>query len=155
MPPIKCEANCAPNSLKVLMELGVSLLNHTCVGPLVGKVQYMISSAMPCKCMRVLNDSRWSKRSFDSSYASTYGIQNFCGRGNKVTGAVKGKSILWTNSSRSLDTRPLRVFIIKSILSFITCIFATMCGGIVSVTNRRLVSCHSYLLGALLPFGSS
>ena len=60
MPPIKCKANCVLNSLKVLMELGVSLLNHTLAGPfiVVGKAQYMISSATPCKCIRVWNDSR-------------------------------------------------------------------------------------------------
>ena len=72
-----------------------------------------------------------------------------------MTGAVKGKSVLWTNSSRSLDTCPLRAFIIKSVISFITCISATMCGGTVSMTDGRLVSYHSCLLGALLPFSPS
>ena len=68
-PLIKCEANWALNSLKVLMEFGVNLLNHTLVGPfsMVGKVRHMISSAMPCRCMRVLNDSRWSKESLNLS----------------------------------------------------------------------------------------
>ena len=68
-PPIKCEANCALISLKVLMELGVNLLNYTFVGPfsVVGKARHMILSATPCKCMGVLNDSRCSKGSFDLS----------------------------------------------------------------------------------------
>ena len=68
-PPIKCEANYALSSLKVLMELGVSLLNHTFAWPfnVVRKAWHMISSATPCKCMRVLNDSKWSKGSFDPS----------------------------------------------------------------------------------------
>ena len=59
-PPIKCEANYALSSLKVLIELGVNLLNHTLAGPfsIVRKTQHMISSATPCKCIRVLNDSR-------------------------------------------------------------------------------------------------
>ena len=59
-PSIKCEANYALNSLKVLIELGVSLLNHTLAGPfnVVGKAQHMISSATPCKCIKVLKDSR-------------------------------------------------------------------------------------------------
>ena len=59
-PRMKCKANYALSSLKVSMELGVNLLNHTFVGPfsVVGKVQHMISSTTPCKCMRVLNDSR-------------------------------------------------------------------------------------------------
>ena len=43
----------------------------------------------------------------------------------------------------------------KSIISFIICISATICGGAVSVMDGRLVSCHSCLLGALLPSGSS
>ena len=33
----------------------------------VGKAWHMILSATPYKCMRVLNDSRWSKGSFDQS----------------------------------------------------------------------------------------
>ena len=59
-PPIKCEANCALSSLKVLMELGTNLLNHTLTRPfgIVGKARHMISSTTPCKCMKVLNDSR-------------------------------------------------------------------------------------------------
>ena len=59
-PPIKCEANCALSSLKVPMELGVNLLNHTLVGPfsIVGKARHMILFAMPCRCIRVLNDPR-------------------------------------------------------------------------------------------------
>ena len=67
MPPIKCKANCALSSLKVPMELGVNLLNHILVGPfsVVGKARHMILSTTPCKCIRVLNDSKWSKSSFD------------------------------------------------------------------------------------------
>ena len=43
----------------------------------------------------------------------------------------------------------------KSIRFFIIYIYATMCGGDVSATDGRLVSCHSCLLGALLPSGPS
>ena len=64
---------------------------------------------------------------------------------------VNGESIRWTKSSRSLDTFPLRAFIIKSIRSFIICISATIWGGAVSMMDGRLVSCRSSLLGALLP----
>ena len=48
-PPIKCEANWVLRSLKVLMELGVNLLNQILVGPLSvgGKALHMISSATP------------------------------------------------------------------------------------------------------------
>ena len=62
-------------------------------------------------------------------------------------GAVKGESFLWTSMSRSFYTCPLRAFIMKSILSFIICISATMCGGATSVAEG--------LLKALLPFGPS
>ena len=80
---------------------------------------------------------------------------NFDGRGHEVAGTVKGKSVQWTSSSRLLNTRPLRVFIMKSILSFIISISTTMCGKIVSEANGRLVSYCFSLLGVLLPFGPS
>ena len=65
-PSIKYEANCTLSSLKDPIELGVNLLNHTLVGPfnVVGKAWHLISFATPCKCMRVLNDSRWFNGSF-------------------------------------------------------------------------------------------
>ena len=68
---------------------------------------------------------------------------------------VKGESVRWTKSSRSLDTRPLRVFIIKSIHSLIICISATMWGGTMSAVDGWLTSDRSSLLGALLPSGPS
>ena len=43
----------------------------------------------------------------------------------------------------------------KFILSFIICISTTICGGAISAMDGWLVSCHSCLLGALLPFGPS
>ena len=60
--PIKCEANWALNSLKVLMELNVNLLNQTLAGSfnVVGKVLHMILSSTPCMCIKVLKDSRGS-----------------------------------------------------------------------------------------------
>ena len=59
-PPMKCDANYALSSMKESMELGVNLLNHILEGPfnVVGKDQHMILSKTPCKCMRVLNDSK-------------------------------------------------------------------------------------------------
>ncbi|KAL0012771.1 hypothetical protein SO802_007879 [Lithocarpus litseifolius] len=78
-------------------------------------------------------------------------IRNFGKRGNEVMDVVKGESVRWTNSSRSLDARPLRAFIMKSIHSFIICISTIMYGGVVSATDERLVSYRSCLLGALLP----
>ena len=59
-PPMKCEANWELNSLKVPMELGINLLNQILAGPfsVVGKALHMISSAIPCKCIRVLKDSK-------------------------------------------------------------------------------------------------
>ena len=57
---IKCEANWALNSLKVPMELGVNLLNQILMGPfnVMGKALHIISSATPCKCIKVLKDSK-------------------------------------------------------------------------------------------------
>ena len=46
---MKCKVNWAFNSLKVLIELGISLLNHILAGPfnVVGKALHMISSGTP------------------------------------------------------------------------------------------------------------
>ena len=68
---------------------------------------------------------------------------------------MNGELVLRTRSLRSLDTRPLRAFIMKSICSFIICISATMWSGAVFVMDGRHVSCRFGLLGMLLPFGSS
>ena len=48
-PLMKCDANWALSSLKELMELDVSLLNHILMGPfsVVGKALHMISSGIP------------------------------------------------------------------------------------------------------------
>ena len=82
-------------------------------------------------------------------------MQNFGSKGNELTDVVNGESVWRTKSSRSLDTLPLRAFIIKSIRSFIICISATMWGGAVSVMDGRLMSYRSSLLGTLLPSGPS
>ena len=60
---MKCVTKSPFNSMKVEMVLGVILINHTQVGHLsvVGKALHMISSETPSKCIRVLNDSKWSK----------------------------------------------------------------------------------------------
>ena len=68
---------------------------------------------------------------------------------------MNGKSVRWTSSSRLFNTHPLRVFIMKFILSFIVCISMTICGGAISMTNGQLVSYRFCLLGALLPSGPS
>ena len=48
-PPIKCEVNWALNSLKVLMEFGVNLLNQILTGPfnVIGRALHMISAGTP------------------------------------------------------------------------------------------------------------
>ena len=68
---------------------------------------------------------------------------------------VNGESVLFTKLSRSLDTRPLRAFIMTSICSFIACISAMIGGGVASMRDGRLRFCRSGLLGALLPSGLS
>ena len=92
---MKCVTKNPLNSLKVEMELKAILSNHTRAGPLsvVGKALHIISFRTPCRCMRVLNDSRWSEGSFDPSYASTCGILNLTGKGKDLTGAVKGELV--------------------------------------------------------------
>ena len=53
-PPMKYEANWVLNSLKVPMELGINLLNQI----LAGKAQHIILFVTPCRCIKVLKDSR-------------------------------------------------------------------------------------------------
>ena len=105
-PPIKWVTEYLLSSLKVETMLGVSLLNHTFAGPLsvVRNALYIISSVTPCRYMRVLNNSRWSRGSFEPTYGSTYGILNLAGRGKDVTGVVNGESVQWTSSSKLVDT---------------------------------------------------
>ena len=69
-------------------------------------------------------------------------------------GGVNSESVLFTKSSRSLETRPLRAFIITSICSFIGFISTIIGGGIASMRDGRLRFCRSGLLGALLLFAS-
>ena len=66
-PSMKCMTKGPLNSLKVGIVFGLSLLNHTFVGPfsVVGNALYMISSIPPFRCMRVLHDSRWSSESLN------------------------------------------------------------------------------------------
>ena len=75
-PPMKCVTKCPLNSLKVETVFGVSLLNHILAGPssVVGKALQIISSGTPCKCIKVLNDFKWSNGSLDLSYVSNCGI---------------------------------------------------------------------------------
>ena len=55
-PSMKCEVNWALSSLKVLIEVGVNLLNQILVGPfsVVGKALHMISFGTPWRYIRVL-----------------------------------------------------------------------------------------------------
>ena len=82
-------------------------------------------------------------------------MRNLCGSGKELTEAVNSESIQLTRSSRSLDTHPLRAFIITSICSFIACISVTICGGAISVRDGRLIFCRSGLCKALLPSNPS
>ena len=136
------------NSLKVETVFGVSLLNHTLVGPfsVVGKALHIISSKALCKCMKVLNDSRWSSGSFDPSYVSTCDIRNFTRRGKEVTSAVNGELVRWTNSSKLVDTHPIMAFIIMYIFSFIICIFWAIRIALTSISEGQLVSSGPSLL---------
>ena len=157
-PPMKCVTKCPLNSLKVETMFGVSLLNHTLAGPfsVVDNALHIISSRTPCRCMRVVNDSRWSCRSLNPSYASTCGIWYFVGRGKEVTWLVNGEFVRCTNLSRLVYTCPLRAFIIISIFSFIIYMPWAMCLALTSTSDGRLVSSvPSVLLRMLLSSWSS
>ena len=61
--------------------------------------------------------------------AFTNRLRKFYGRGKELTEVMNDESVLFTESSRSLETRPLKAFIITSICSFIAYISATISGG--------------------------
>ena len=82
-------------------------------------------------------------------------MRNLCGRGKELTEAVNGESVQLTRSFKSLDTRPLRAFIITTICSFIACISATTGDGVISVKDVMLTFFRSGLLEVLLPSGPS
>ena len=83
------------------------------------------------------------------------GMRNLCGKGKELTVAVNGESVRLMRSSKSLDTHPLRAFIITSICSFIACIFTKTGGGVASTRDGMLTFRRSSRLGALLPSGPS
>ena len=82
-------------------------------------------------------------------------MRNLCGKGKELTAAVNGELVQLTRLSRSLDTRPLRTFIITFIYSFIACISAKTGGGVASMRDGMLTFCRFNRLGALLPSGPS
>ena len=73
-----------------------NLPNHTLVVPysVVGKALYITSSRVICKSIKVLNDSMWSKGSFEPSKDSNWGRQNYGGSGWFNTSMVNGESVL-------------------------------------------------------------
>ena len=119
-PLVKLLTNNLLNSSKQLTELGGILLNHTRVGLLrvVGKALHIISSGTPWRCIVVLKVAMWSKGSRIPSYESKEGILNFGGRGRPLMSAVKGESVLWTQSSIGFA---LFIFSLISSISFSRC----------------------------------
>ena len=106
--------------------------------------------------IRVLNDSRWSSRSFDLLYASSCGLRKLAGRGKEVICVVKGESVWWTSSSSFVDTRPFMAFINISIFSFIICMsYAMHIAPLSSSVGWLVSSCWSCLLAMLLSSRSS
>lgn len=75
---------------------GGILLNQTLVAhfSVVGKALHIISSTVICMCIRVLNNSMWSKESVKLSHDSSWVRQNFGGRGRFNSSLVNGESVL-------------------------------------------------------------
>ena len=91
------------------------------------------------------------KRVLDPVIAFNLQHAKFLRRGKELTKEVNGESVLFTKSSRSLDTLPFRAFIVTSICSFTACISSIIGGGVASMRDERLRFCRSGLLGGLLP----
>ena len=134
------------NSSKELTELGGILLNHTRASPLrvVGKALHIISSGTPWKCIVVLKVVMWSKGSRVLSYESKEGILNFGGRGWPLMSAVKGESVLWTNSSTGFAL--LTFSLISSMTFLIWSISFSRCGTLREVVPLNWLSGLAFLL---------
>ena len=78
------------------------LLNLTLAVPfsVVGKALHITSSIVIRRCIKVLNDSMWSKRSFKLSYDSSWKRRNFGIRGRFKTSMVNGE---YGSSSHSVQ----------------------------------------------------
>ena len=65
--------------------MDVNLLNQILAGlfSVVEKALHMISSATPCRCIKVLIDSKWSKGSLDSSWSPTVAYRTLVEGGTK------------------------------------------------------------------------
>ena len=87
----------------------------------------------------------------DSIVALNLRHSKFLWQGTGIDGYCEGRVDSITKSSRSLQTRPLRAFIMTSICSFIACISTKMGGGSVSVREGMLKFRRLGLLGSLLP----
>ena len=95
-PPVKWQTKPLLSCSKFTMVHGGILLNQTLVAPfsVVGKALHIISSGVIYRCIKVLNDSMWSKESFEPSHGSSWGRRNFGGRGRFNILVVNGKSVL-------------------------------------------------------------
>ena len=106
-----------PSCSKLSMVEMANLLNHTHAAPLkvVGKERHKISSGGCCRLKFILKVVIWSNRSFRPLNDSSYGRQNFGGRGHSRTFVVKGESVLRTISSKFRSVFSLIMFLNSSI----------------------------------------
>ena len=117
-PPMKCQTKLLLSCSKFAMVIGGILLNQTLATPfsVVGKALHITLSGVMCRCIRVLKDSMWSKRSFEPSYDSSWGRQNFARRGRFNTSVVNGESVLRISPSRFSMTFPFIALLSSSML---------------------------------------
>ena len=149
-PPMKLLTNSLLNSSKELTEFGGILLNQTLAGPLrvVGKALHTISSGTPWRCIVVLKVAMWSNGSRVPSYESKEDNLNFDGRGWPLMEAVKGESVLWTNSSIGFS---LLIFsFISSMTFFIWSISSFKCGTVREVVPHNWLPISIFSLSSWL-----
>ena len=108
-PPMKWQTKPLLSYSKFAMVLGGILLNHILATPfsVVGKALHITSSRVIYKSIKVLNDLMWSKGSLELSNNSSWGRQNFGGRGQFYTLVVNGESVLRIILSCSPQLCPL------------------------------------------------
>lgn len=106
-----------PSCSKFSMDDVASFLNHTRAAPLrvVGKEWHKISFGGCCRIKVILKVVIWSSGSFRPSNDSSYGRQNFKGKGHSRNFVVKGESFLLTIPSKFRSVLSLIAFLNLSI----------------------------------------
>ena len=102
---MKWAVNNRPSCSKEFMLPGCNPENHNRADfrRVAGKARHITPSFAPCKSIKALKLSRWSKGSDVPSYSSVWGILNLIGIGSSMTLAENGGSVVKSRSKGRED----------------------------------------------------